>query len=98
MKKSDFGKLGSNDFIKGAITAVLTAFCTSLMQVLNDGALPNAAELKVSAIASIAAFAAYILKNLGTNSDDKFLKKEPAKVGAIEMDTTNPDKPRPPQP
>lgn len=96
MKKSNLGNLGSSDFIKGLITAVLTAFCTSLLQVLNNGGLPTAADLKFSGIAATAAFLGYLLKNLGTNSDDKFLKKENSPV----MGTTNPgdDKPRPPKP
>lgn len=80
MKKAQLFKLAGSDFLKGGIMALLTAFCTSLLQLLNEGHLPTIADLKTSGIVAITAFIAYLLKNFVTNSDDKFLKKETSTV------------------
>ena len=77
MKVSAFFTIGKRDFFKGFIVSIGTAAMTGCMQSLNSGSLPNHSDLKVIGIASLAAGGSYVLKNLLTNSEDKFMKKEP---------------------
>lgn len=65
-----------HDFAKGLLVAVLTAALGSLYPIIDTGALPTLAQLKVIGISSLTAAIAYILKNFLTNSSDQFLKKE----------------------
>lgn len=72
-----FLKLGMPDLLKGVIVAFLTALVTSVYTILQTGVLPTLAELKVAAIAGLTAAVAYLIKNFFTNSEGKFLKREP---------------------
>lgn len=87
-----YAQLNKRDFIKGSITAGLTAIVFGLMQCLAcldmqfnkivgcDPHLPTSNELSVMGIAAMAAMIAYLAKNFFSNSDDKFLKKEPEEI------------------
>lgn len=77
MKNAAFLTLKTKDFIKGFIVSVLTVVMTGAMTSLNSGALPTLAEVKVLALTGLGAGVAYIVKNLLTNSEDKFMKAEP---------------------
>jgi hypothetical protein len=78
MKKSSFLSLHWRDIAKGFFLSFLTAFLTALVQLLQDGSLPNFAEMKTAGVAGLVAGLAYIIKNWLTNSDDQLLKKEPS--------------------
>jgi hypothetical protein len=71
---SEFGKLNLGDFEKGLIVAVLTAVLTVIYQSVSQGSL----VFNWTAIAStgLTAAIAYVLKNLGTNSEGQFLTSE----------------------
>ena len=71
--------LGTKDFIKGLILAVLTAVITVLYNTVQAGTL--VIDWKSVSIAALSAALAYFTKNLLTNSQDQFLKKEPEAQG-----------------
>ena len=75
--KTKLYQLGKNDLIKGFIVAVLTVVLTGLVTGLQAGVLPDLATVKTLIVTGFGAGVAYILKNLLTNSEDQFLKKEP---------------------
>lgn len=77
--KTKLYQLGKNDLIKGFIVAVLTVVLTGSLTSLQAGILPDIATIKALSITGLGAGVAYILKNLLTNSEDQFLKKEPKK-------------------
>jgi len=68
--------LGSKDFVKGLIVAILTVFLTGITASLDAGVMPTLAILKTSLLTGIGAGVAYLLKNFLTTSDDKFMGKE----------------------
>jgi hypothetical protein len=74
--KSNFGTLNWADFGKGALIAVLTAVLATLTTLLQTGALFAASSLPVIGTAALTAFVAYILKQLGTNSQGQLLITE----------------------
>ena len=77
MEKSKFFLLNWRDFSKGFIVAVITVLLTGLYQAIEAGQFPTSwAQWRVILIASLGAGIAYIIKNLLSNSQDKFLKKE----------------------
>lgn len=88
MKQSKFLRINLYDAAKSAILAALTVLVSSLVQILDSGHLPNLEQLKTSWLAALIAGLSYLLKNMLTDENDKFLP----------MKTTNPDKPRPPKP
>lgn len=71
-----FGKLSWRDWKKGLIVAALTGGLAVIAPALTTGLL-TMATLKAAGIGAASGLVAYILKNLGTNSEDKFLTKEP---------------------
>jgi hypothetical protein len=71
-----FGKLSWQDWKKGLITAALVGGLSVIFPALSVGVL-TMATLKAAGIGAATGLAAYILKNLATNSEDEFLKKEP---------------------
>lgn len=73
--KSSLLTLDSKDFIKGFLVSVITAIVTVVYNTIQTGTL--AFDWKAIAIAALSAGLAYITKNLLTNSQDQFLKKEP---------------------
>lgn len=66
--------LNKSDFLKGLIIAVLTAVITVAYNTVQTGTL--AFDWKAISTAAASAALAYIMKNLLTNSDNEFLKKE----------------------
>lgn len=72
--KSSFLTLGTKDFIKGLVVAVLTSVITIIYTSLQAGVLEF--DWKLIASTGLSSALAYILKNLVTNSNDELLKKE----------------------
>tara|TARA_R110000868_G_scaffold163615_1_gene395916 strand:+ start:93 stop:317 length:225 start_codon:yes stop_codon:yes gene_type:complete len=66
--------LNKADFLKGLIIAVLTAVITVAYNTVQTGTLSF--DWKAISTAAASAALAYIMKNLLTNSEDEFLKKE----------------------
>jgi EamA domain-containing membrane protein RarD len=66
--------LNKTDFLKGLIIAVLTAVITVAYNTVQTGTLSF--DWKAISTAAASAALAYIMKNLLTNSQDEFLKKE----------------------
>lgn len=93
MKNKRFGRIGKHDVIKGAILAIITAVITVIYQLIQTGGHfpPSSADWNVIAGTGLSALLAYVLKNLGTNTDDKFMKREPKKptmtIHTNEVDT-----------
>jgi hypothetical protein len=80
-EKSKFGTIGKSDLIKSAIMAGGSVIATALIIVLqgvtsNPPVYPDAKAMLNIGIAGLVAALVYILKNLFTNSQDQFLKKE----------------------
>lgn len=65
---SMFLKLGLWDLAKGAVVFALTAVLTSIYPIVQSGGLPTIDQLKAIGLSALAAFIAYLLKNLFTNS------------------------------
>ncbi|RPH33439.1 MAG: hypothetical protein EHM93_04855 [Bacteroidales bacterium] len=78
--KSKFLKLGVNDIVKAIILTFITAFLTGVYQLLQTGTLLTWESLKPVLMTSIAAVIGYLLKNVFTNSNDKFLQREPGAI------------------
>lgn len=76
MKKAELGTLNFKDFGKGLLMAVLGAAVAAGMEALNAWDTAGAFDWKHVIMGGVLAAGAYILKNLGTNSKDEFLKKE----------------------
>ncbi len=68
----DLWKLATGDFIKGLIVAVLTAALALLVEMLKSG---GKIDLEAIGTAALLALAAYLLKNLGTDSKGEILGK-----------------------
>ena len=68
---SSLGKLNIPDVVKGFIVAVLTAAVSTGVQMVQTGTV----DFKTIGTAALAAACAYILKQLGTDENGKFLKK-----------------------
>jgi len=85
MKKSKYGKLNFRDIVKGVLIAISTAFVAGLGQSLTMGAIPsNFNDLQPIAIASLSAGAAYVGKQLTTNSEGELWKKETEPIEKVE--------------
>lgn len=74
--KSKFLSLDERDAVKGILVAGITAGLTTLMTMLNGGIIPSPSEWKQVGVTAVSAGIAYIVKNLLTNSRDKFGKLE----------------------
>lgn len=74
---SKFLGLNWQDALKGLIVAVFTAFLTALIPMLEAGTWPSKPQLLQAAIAGVTAAAAYLLKNVLTNSQGQIAKSEP---------------------
>lgn len=73
---SGFLKLNLNDLFKGAIVAAIVALLGALQQALNtQGIDVRVYDWAAIGNASLVAGVGYILKNLLTNTDGKFLGK-----------------------
>jgi hypothetical protein len=66
--------LNTNDFLKGLIMAVLSSVITVIYQTIEAGSLVF--DWKVIGTMALTAGLAYIMKNLFTNSNGGFLKRE----------------------
>lgn len=73
------GQLAKSDLAKGCIMAMLTALVTAIYTQLNssEAHIPTVHDLLVMGKSVALVGAVYLMKQLGTNSDGKFLKKEP---------------------
>lgn len=71
------GTLNKNDWKKGVITALLVGAASAVLPAISAGTLFTMVVLKAAGGGAIAGLVGYILKNLGTNSEDKFLTAEP---------------------
>ena len=78
-----FGSLNWNDLKKGIITAVLVGGVSAIFPMLSAPTIVIGTLAKAFGIGALSGFAGYILKNLGTNSNDQFLKKESVKMIAV---------------
>jgi hypothetical protein len=74
--KSSIFTLNKVDFVKGLVIAVLTSVITIIYNTVQTGSITFDWNSITTAAATAAL--AYILKNLLTNSNDEFLKKDPA--------------------
>lgn len=66
--------LNTSDFLKGLIMAVLSSVITVIYQTIEAGSLVF--DWKAIGTMALTAGLAYIMKNLFTNSNGGFLKKE----------------------
>lgn len=73
--KSKIFTLDKKDLLKGVIVAIITAFLTSLLSVLQSGGLPTLADLKVIGVTSLTAAVAYLVKNFVTDENDMIGKR-----------------------
>jgi hypothetical protein len=73
---SKFLSVNTIDFIKGFGITVAGTILASFVTILNSGRLPNLVELKSIGLAAAAVGVSYIVKNLFTNSNNEFAKKE----------------------
>lgn len=77
MKQSKFMSLNINDFLKGLLMAVITAIVTTVYTIVEQGGLDfSPANLKLIATSAVLAMLAYIMKQLGTHEDGRFLVKK----------------------
>ena len=72
--RSKLFKLNARDLLKGSIVAILTGFLTTLV----NGISFNKESLTIIATAMVSSLAAYLLKNMTTNSDGQILTPEKA--------------------
>lgn len=78
---SDFLKINLRDLSRGIVMAFLGSVVSALLVIINNGKLPTLDEWKNVGMLGLMAGFSYLLKNLLTNSNDQFLKKEEAKDG-----------------
>ena len=71
---SKFGELNAQDFIKGAIIAVLGAVMPVIESVISTGSFQF--DWKLIGTVALSAFVAYMTKNLFTNSKGDSFSKE----------------------
>jgi hypothetical protein len=76
---SDFLKINLRDLSRGIVMAILGSVVSALLVIINNGKLPTLDEWKNVGMLGLMAGISYLLKNLLTNSNDQFLKKEEAK-------------------
>ena len=76
MKSSNFLSLNWDDFLNGAVVAIITGVLATLATLLESGSLFDKGSLIIIGTAALSAFVAYIAKNLFTNSKRQFLKTE----------------------
>lgn len=74
--RSIFLALNPNDFIKAINLTFIQAFLTGIYQLQQSNTITKDSFEPVL-MTSIAAVISYLLKNVFTNSNDKFLQREP---------------------
>ena len=73
---SGFLKLNSKDFVKGLVLAILVALFQLGSKLLEEKGLAlSGADLKVALDLAVKVSGAYLVKNLFSNEDGKFLGK-----------------------
>lgn len=77
MQSKGFLKLEWQDAFKAVILAVLFGVVTTIAPIISSHRFPNVEEWQAMGFDAINMVIAYILKNLLTNSEGKFLKTEP---------------------
>jgi len=76
------GKLSIKDWQKGLITAALVGGLTVIAPAISAGTIFTMVVLKAFGTGAVTGLVGYLLKNLATNSEDKFLTEEPVKPTA----------------
>lgn len=76
MNQSKFLGVNVGDLGKSLLVAFFTSFVTVLYSSLESGALPNLATIKVAAITGLTGAVGYLVKNVLTNSNGDFAKKD----------------------
>jgi hypothetical protein len=76
---SPFLKLNFNDLIKGVIVAILSAFLTAVLQILESNSLPTLEQLKSVGMVSLISGASYLIKNLLSNTNGEVFVKDETK-------------------
>lgn len=71
--KSKFLKLNINDVLKGGIVTVIAAILTVVLEVLQAGSLDF--DYRKIIIVGLTAGISYLLKNLGSDEESKFVGK-----------------------
>ena len=74
--QSNFLRLNLNDVLKSLLIALLSSFLVALYPVFQSGNFPSYENLKIAIIAAVSNAISYLLKNVLTNSNNEFLKKE----------------------
>lgn len=74
---STFFGINLKDIIKGVIVAVWVALLGNIRAIINTGSLPTVAEWKTIGMACLWAWLSYLVKNLLTDSNGKFLTVVP---------------------
>jgi len=74
MKSSPIFKLNVNDFVKGLLLAVIASVAAIIKTTIESGSL--AFDWPTIGKYALIAALSYLTKNLFTNSDDQFAKKE----------------------
>jgi len=73
---SQLWKLKSGDFLRGALLAVITAVLTAIIEMLkNKGLILSLEDGQQVLQIAVVAFVGYLLKNLGTDENNKILGK-----------------------
>lgn len=75
--EAPIGKLGKKDFQKALITAGLVGGLSAIFPMLSAPTIVIGVVAKAFGVGFSTGFIGYLLKNLATNSEDKFLTKEP---------------------
>lgn len=68
METSQLFTLSMRDFAKSLVVAVITAFLTSILAMVQSGAIPSIDNLQQAAMAAVTAGISYLIKNFLTNS------------------------------
>ena len=73
---SNLFSLNLRDLVKGAVVAALAVIAAAVTTSLEAGSVPTLEQWKGIGWSGLMAGAAYLLKNLFTNSNDEILKPE----------------------
>jgi hypothetical protein len=76
MKFSDLYNLNYRDLLNGWVIAFLTAFLTAASSSMGSGKVPTFEDLKMFSAIGCSAGVSYLIKNLFTNNEGKFFKKD----------------------
>jgi len=90
--KADFLKLNVQDLFKGLVVALLTAVITFFYEAIAAGKPLDLALLEAVGKIALAAGLGYLLKNLGTNSQNQLLVPEKKATPEVVKPVDNFDK------